>query len=251
MITLIDGFLFSGFDPGDYTYGFTHIISIALMVLSIPLAVIYFRKQSPKSIHQTVRILAAITLAFYIIRRIIDVVQGRPFLDTFWPFYLCNVNTVFLAFILLFDIKKGRDFFLITGMSGAILMFVVPEGVFNDRFMTLQIFESLLSHYFIFIVPIILLSTKQHVLEFSLFWQSLLGLLLVLFNVEVLQELLTGRTVDYLFLRGPIDLTFWGIPQVFVMLGLAIAYVYIVIFLNHVLIGRIQVVKKQPQLKQK
>lgn len=251
MIAFIEGFLFSGFDPGDYTYGFTHIVSIAFMVLSIPLAIIYFRKQSPETIHRVVRVLAAITLTFYIIRRTIDVIEGRMFLDIFWPFYLCNVNTIFLAIILLFDIKQGRDFFLITGMSGAILMFVVPEGVFNDRFMTIQIFESLLSHYFIFIVPIILLSTKQHILEFSRLWQSLLGLLLVLFNVEVLQELLTGRTVDYLFLRGPIHLTFWGIPQVFVMLGLAIVYVYSVIFLNQVFIGKIQFPKKQPKLEQK
>lgn len=250
MKSLIESFLFSGFDPGDYTYGFTHIFSIALMVLSIPLVIVYFRKQKPQTIHRSVRILAGITLGFYLIRRVIDVWEGRSFIDTFWPFYLCNVNTVFLAIILIFDIKRGRDFFLITGMSGAILMFVVPEGVFNDRFMTLQIFESLLSHYFIFIVPIILLSTRQHILEYSRSWQSLLGLLLILFNVEVLQGPLTGRTVDYLFLRGPIDLTFWRIPQVFVMLGLAILYVYLIIFLNQVLIGRVSMVKKKPTLEQ-
>lgn len=250
MIAFLEQFTYSGFVPGDYTYGFTHIGSIALMVLSIPLAILYFRKQSADSVHQSLRVFAGITLVFYIVRRIVDFSMGRPFFDTFWPFYLCNVNTVILSLLILFDVKKGRDFFLITGMSGAILMFVVPEGVFNDQFMTLQIFESLLSHYFIFMVPIILMSTKLHILEFSRSWQSLLGLLLVLFNVEVLQEPLTGRTIDYLFIRGPIDLTLWGIPQVFVMLVLAILYVYLVILLNQVLIGRVQLVK-QPQLERK
>lgn len=250
MMTFLEDFLFSGFVPGDYTYGFTHIFSIALMLLSIPLAVLYYRKQSEHHIHRSVRILASITLGFYILRRVIDMIQGRPFFDAFWPFYLCNVNTVLLSLLLIFDIRKGRDFFLITGMSGAILMFVVPDGVFNDRFMTLQIFESLLSHYFIFIVPIILLSTKQHILDVQRSWQSLVGLLLVLFNVEILQEPLTGRTVDYLFLRGPIDLSFWGIPQVFVMFALAVLYIYVIIFLNQVLIGRIQIFK-QPQLERK
>jgi len=192
-MAILEQFLFSGFEPGDYTYGFLHIGSIALMMASIPMLIVYYRKQSESRIRVHARILAAVTLTLYILRRFIDVIEGRPFMESFWPFYLCNVNTVILSVLLLFDIRKGRDFFLITGMSGAILMFVVPEGVFNDRFLTLQILESLLSHYTIFIVPILFMATKVHVLEFRRSWQSLLGFGLVLFNVEVLQQPLTGR----------------------------------------------------------
>jgi hypothetical protein len=87
-------------------------------------------------------------------------------------------------------------------------------------------------------VPIVFMATKSHVLEYRKSWQSLLGFGLILINVELLQEPLTGRHVDYLFLRGPIDLTWFGLPQVIVMLALAILYVYTIISLNQFLIGR-------------
>lgn len=243
-MSLLEQFLFTGFESGDYTYGVVHIGSIVLMLASIPVLVWYYRKQDLTKVRNHMRIVAGITLAVYLLRRGIDVYQGRPFLETFWPFYLCNVNTVILSLLLLFDIKRGRDFFLITGMSGAILMFVVPEGVFNDRFLTLQIFESLLSHYFIFMVPIVFMATKYHTLQYKHSWQSLIGFGLVLMNVELLQEPLTGRQVDYLFLRGPIDLTWFGLPQVVVMFGLAILYVYAIITLNQLLIGRFSYAKE-------
>lgn len=246
MIVWLESFLFHGFEPGDFTYGLVHVGSVALMLATIPLGILYYRRKTTDRLDRDLRILAAVTLVFYLLRRTVDLIEGRPFFDAFWPFYLCNVNTVFLSVMLLFRIRRGRDFFLITGMSGAILMFVVPEGVFNDRYLTLQIFDSLLSHYMIFIVPILLLSTKAHVLDVSRSWQSLLGLLLVLFNVEVLQPILTGRTVDYLFLRGPIDLSLWFIPQVFVMLFLAILYVYVIIFVNQLLLGRLRVNHNAP-----
>ncbi len=238
VVQFVRQFLIDGFERGDYTYGTLHVVSIALMLVSIPLLVLHYRKQTEEVVRRDLVILAWITLFFYIIRRGVEVYQGKPLVEAYWPFYLCNVNTVGLSLLLIFDIRKGRDFFLVTGMSGAILMFVVPEGVFNDRYLTLQIFESLLSHYMIFIVPIILFTTRRHDLDVRNAWQAVLGLLLVLFNVEFLQELVTGRYVDYLFLSGPIDLSLWGIPQVFVMLFLAILYVYLVYALDYVFTGR-------------
>lgn len=240
MIEFIQQFMMTGFEPGEYAYGLVHIGSIALMVASIPILILYYQSKPKERIERDARILAWITILFYILRRGVDVYQGKPFMEAYWPFYLCNVNTVFLSIYLIFNIKKGRDFFLITGMSGAILMFIVPEGVFNDRFLTLQIFESLLSHYEIFIVPIVFLATKTHQLNLRTSWQSILGLLLILFNVEVLQELFTGKYVDYLFLNGPIDLRIFGIPQVYIMFLLALIYVYSIYFLNYLALGKIK-----------
>lgn len=240
MINIIKQFMMTGFEPGDFTYGLVHIGSIALMVASIPILILIYLSKPKERIIRDAKTLAWITLLFYIVRRGVDVYQGKPFLEAFWPFYLCNVNTVFLSLYLIFNIKKGRDFFLITGMSGAILMFVVPEGVFNDRFLTLQIFESLLSHYFIFIVPIVFLATRTHELNLRQSWHSILGFLLVLFNVEVLQELLTSRYVDYLFLQGPINLSIFGIPQVYIMFVLALVYVYTIYIINYAALGKIR-----------
>ncbi len=240
MIAFLEQFMITGFDPGDYTYGFVHIGSITVMLASIPILILYYRRREPNILYRHAKILAAITLFFYILRRGVEVYEGKPFFEAFWPFYLCNVNTVFLSIFLIFDIKKGRDFFMITGMSGAVLTFVVPDGVFNDRFMTLQIFESLLSHYMIFSIPMIFMATKNHVLDLRTSWQSILGLLLVIINVEVLQPLLTGKHIDYLFFRGPIEITFFGIKQAYVMIAFALFYTYTVYVLDYLYLGKIK-----------
>ena len=61
-----------------------------------------------------------------------------------------------------------------------------------------------------------------------------------MFNVEVLQEFVTGKYTDFLFLSGPIQLSIFGIPQVYVMFAMALIYVYSLYFLNYLLLGKIK-----------
>jgi uncharacterized membrane protein YwaF len=223
---ILRGFFIDGFVPGDYTYGFVHIASIVIALVLIPVLSMYFENKDSDYVYGFLRYIAIFTLLVYVLRRAIDVYQGKPFLEAFWPFYLCNVNTVFLSIFVIFKVKKGQDFFMITSMLGAVLMFVVPDNVFNDQYLTLGILDSVLSHYEIVVLPLVLLISGAYVLDVRRSWQVLLGLLVLLFNVEVLQPLLTNRHVDYLFIRGDLPFTIDGVPQVIIMYLSITVYVY-------------------------
>ena len=183
-------FFIDGFVQGDYTYGVVHVLSIVMVLVFIPLLVYRFKGKDSDYIYEKLKWFAIITLVIFVVRRGFDVYKGRDFLDTFWPFYLCNLNTIVISLAVIFKVKKGQEFFIITGMLGAVLMFVVPVGVFNDKYITITILDSVLSHYEIVIIPVVLLVTKAYVLDIKKSWQVFAGLFILLFNVEVLQPIL-------------------------------------------------------------
>ncbi len=243
MIDFINDFLFNGFTPGDFTYGFIHVFSVVFLIISIIGYSLMMRNKDSKIIHSHMKKIAIVTLFIYFLRRGIDIYNGENIVKALWPFYLCNVNTIFLSLIIIFDIKKGKDFFITTGLAGAVLMFVIPEGVFNDRYLTLSILDSLLSHYSIIFIPMVLMITKAYTLDIKNSWQVVIGLLVAVFNVEVLQELLINEHVDYLFLEGTLPFTINGVHQFFIMFPIAVIFVYTVYLVNYLYSSKISFIK--------
>lgn len=237
-------FFIDGFLPGDYTYGFIHVFSIVLVLVLIPSLIFLFRGKDSDYVYGKLKYLAAVTLVIYFIRRGFDVYKGKDFLDAFWPFYICNLNTIFMSLFVILGIKKGQDFFIITGMLGAVLMFVVPIGVFNDKYLTITILDSVLSHYEIVLIPIVLLFTKAYRLNIKKSWQVFLGLFILLFNVEILQPILVDRQEDYLFIRGTLPFTIDGVPQLLIMLLSIAVYVYLIYFLDYLLFNWKDIINK-------
>lgn len=231
-------FFRSGFEGGDYTYGATHIISIVFVIFSVILFSYLLRNKSEKYVLGKMKIIAAVCLTIYIVRRILDYDNAKSFIENFWPFYLCNINTIFLSITILFDIKKGRDFFLVTGLIGGIFTFLIPDGIFVDRYLTFPILDSIMSHYVIVVVPMVLLLTGTHVLYFKNIYQVFVGLLVVVFNAEVLQKLLFDKSFDYLFFRSTIPFTIPGVPQFIILSSLAIILVMLVYYLDYLLTHR-------------
>lgn len=234
-------FLIDGFIHGDYTMGYVHKMSLLLSVTTIVFFIILLKGKDSKFIHNKMKIIAGVSIFVYILRRIVMVYEGDTLLEAFWPFYLCNVNTVLLSIWILFDIKKGKDFMMITGISGAVLAFIIPDGIFVDKYLTLNILDSVLSHYEIVAIPLILMFTKAYELDIKKSGIVIIGLLLVAVNVEFLQPLLINKHVDYLFLKGTLPFTIEGVNQFFVMLATAIVYIYTVYFLDYWYLGKIKI----------
>lgn len=226
-------FFIDGFEKGDFTYGTVHMFSVVFVLILIPLLIYKFQGKDSDYVYKKLRWLAINTLVVYFVRRGVDVYKGKPFFEAFWPFYLCNINTIFMSLFVALGIKKGQEFFIITGMLGAVLMFVVPVGVFNDRFVTISILDSVLSHYEIVVIPVVLLFSKAYVLDIKKSWQVFVGFAILLINVEFLQPILTGRHEDYLFIRGTLPFTIDGVPQIFIMLLSISFYVYLVYFIDY------------------
>ena len=241
-------FLFDGFQSGDYTYGTVHIFSIVFLMSLVVISIVLLRGKDKALINRIMKGLAIFTLFVYITRHFVNSIEDGKYLYNFWPFYICSLNTVFLCIWIIFDFKFMKDFFIITGMFGAILMFVVPDGIFVDRYMTINIFDSLISHFTIFYIPLVLLSTRTYELDIKKSWQVLLGLGITVFNVEVLQRVLFNRSEDFLFLRGTLPFTIEGVPQYLIMVISIVIVVYIVYFLNYLLCGKLEQLREDLKL---
>ncbi len=241
-------FLFDGFKQGDYTYGTVHVFSIMFLMSIVVISIILLRGKDKALINRIMKIVAIFTLVVYVTRHTVNAIDSGKYLYNLWPFYICAVNTVFLCIWIIFDLKFMKDFFIITGMFGAVLMFVVPDGIFVDKYMTINIFDSLLSHFTIFYIPLVLLFTRTYELDIKRLWQVLLGLGLTVFNVEVLQRVLFDRNEDYLFLRGELPFTIDGVPQFIIMIISTVLAVYMIYFLNYLLCGKLKQLKEDLKL---
>lgn len=226
MESFIKNFFIDGFETGDYTYGFIHIISISFLIFLVTIFLILYHQKDEQFIRDKMKPLAYLTLIIYLLRRIITVNQGQNILQTFWPFYLCNINTVFISLYIILDVKKGQDFFYITGLLGGLVTFALPDGIYNDRYLTFSIIDSILSHYIIVFVPLVLLISQKYIIKFKNLLYVFIGLIITVINSEIIQKLLFKTTNDYLFFRGDIPFTIPNIPQFFIVSSLAIIFVF-------------------------
>jgi uncharacterized membrane protein YwaF len=233
MIEFIKKFIYGGYDSGDFTYGFTHISAIIFVVLSIIIFSIWFKNKDKDYIDSKLRIIAYIVLSIYIIRKAFDVKSINNIIEVYWPFYLCNINTILLSLYLIFNWKKGKDFIIVTGLIGGIFTFIIPDGIFTDRYLTLGILDSIMSHYLIVVVPLVLLITKTYVLNIKKVWIVFLGLILTVINSEILQRVLFHKEKDYLFFRGDMPFTIKGVPQFIIITSLAIVLIFLVYYLDY------------------
>ena len=241
-------FVFDGFVPGDFTFGAVHIGSIVFTIVSITISIIVLRRKEETVVKRVTKILAGITLFVYLVRHVVNGYTSGDYLYAMWPFYICNINTVFMCIWILFDIKFMKDFFIITGMYGAVLTFVVPDGIFTDQYLNLGILDSVLSHYTIVYIPLILLSTRVYELDIKRSWQVMLGYAIVVFNVEVVQGWLFDKNTDYLFLRGTLPFTIEGVPQFLIVAVFAIGVSYIIYFINYLACGKLEQLKEDLNL---
>jgi len=220
MITFLKKFLFEGFVPGDFTGGTIHTISLVLLIASCIVFPAFLIGKGEKKVHRWMKGIALSMLVVYFARRGIDIIRGANWIERLWPFYLCNVNTVFIGLCVLFDWKRGREFLFVTGLIGGLFTFAIPQGIYSDRFLTLAVLDSIYSHYGIIVIPVVYFATGTMNLRFSNIWKVFAGMLLALFNVEVLQRLLLTEYHDYLFLHSDLPFTIPGVPQFFILAGL-------------------------------
>src|SRR5690554_7684485 len=176
MIEFIEKFLYKGFVDGEYNYELVHILSLIFLLISIVYLSLRYKDKHAK-LDKLLKVMSIVILFIYLFRRLINVFLGTNVFEAYWQFYLCNVNTIFLCLYQIFGWKKGKDFFLVTGLIGGLFTFFMPNGMFDDKYITLQALDSVLSHYVIFVVPLVLFFTKSHILQLKNMYQVYIGLL--------------------------------------------------------------------------
>lgn len=238
MLLFIKKFFIDGFMEGDYTYGITHVISFILLIASMIVFTILLKNKTAAYIHKRMKILAILVLTVYMIRRTISFFHDTSFLVAYWPFYLCNINTICLSLYIIFDWKWGKDFVIVTGFIGGVITFLIPDGIFNDPYLTFPILDSILSHYILVVIPFVLVITKAHRLHIKNMYIPIIGLLITVFNAEVLQKILVGTNYDYLFFHDTIPFTIPNIPQFLIISTLMISVIAGIYLASEILINK-------------
>ena len=200
-----------GFEHGDYSYGLTHLLSIFFVIASIVLFCYCFRNKSEKYILGKMKIIAFVCLPIYFLRRIIGYDGSTSLIEHFWPFYLCNIKTIFLSLSIIFNVSRGRDFFVVTGLIGDFHFLDSGRNLhrqISHFFDPGQHHEPLRDRRH----PRGVALTRTHVLHYRNIHQVFIGLLIVVFNAEVLQKVLFNKNFDYLFFDSDIPFTITGFP---------------------------------------
>ncbi len=210
-------FFITGFEIGDYTYGFVHITFLVLMLISLFIVPFLLHRKSSGTINRIVKILGIIMLSIYFTRRLIQVFKGGNIISSLYPFYLCNVCTILVGLCAIFKWKHIREFAFVAGIIGGIVTFAFPQGIFTDRYINFNVLDSVTSHWGIILIPIIMWTTGECKLEFKNIWKVFVGTVIVFINVQFLQYPLVGTRFDYLFLGDNMPLQIPGIPTFLIM----------------------------------
>lgn len=235
-MNFFEKFFLKGFVSGDYTYKTTHIIVLVLLILSCIILPIVFKNKREKAVKFN-RIIGIIMISIYIIRRICVIISSKNIWD-FYPFYLCNISTI-VCFIVSLRGKysKFADFCLINGIIGGILTFAMPQGIFTDKYLTVHILDSVISHVGIILIPLVAWSAGLHRIHIKNIWINMIGLALVVFNVEVIQRVFFHRHIDYLFLGESCPIKIPGIPS-FLVMGVLYSLTLVIIYLIPTLLSK-------------
>ncbi|MDR1003225.1 MAG: TIGR02206 family membrane protein [Oscillospiraceae bacterium] len=144
-------------ENGGFTlYGKTHIIWIAVILLSIVILSIVYRK-SDKKAKKAILISAGLALAVSEILRIVfHAAMGNLNYDLM-PLHLCGIAMLVCIFYPFKNIEFLGDFMYSTGLPGAVSALLFPNWT-NYSAGTYFNFQSFFAHFIIVLIPILIIA---------------------------------------------------------------------------------------------
>lgn len=218
--------------PGDFTYGTVHILSIVFVaLLCILLSVFGTKKMGEQGKRKIIVALAFLGLAFELFWRILFLVQGKGAIELY-PFYPCNLAGILVPIIALTNNKTLKEMFYLFAFIGGIVTFAIPDGIFTNQYLTFPILKSILQHCAIIVIPVFEYCSKTYTPKFKNFWLTVCGMLVHLFNSEVMPKVFGQTGTDYIFLRSGLPFIIPGVPG---WLTLTIFAIFVVIIFYAIL----------------
>jgi uncharacterized membrane protein YwaF len=199
---------------GEFQYQAIHIYTVLVVAAVCLVAFIlgYSKKMNMKYKHRLLAGIAVFQLAFEIFWRLIYVTVKGDSILCWWPLFPCNLGGILLPIIALCNWEKGKKMFYLFGFVGGVLTFAIPDGIFCRDVMCFPILKSVLQHTGILLIPILEYSMGTFRPSLKHVGWVIGGLLIHLFNCEVITRWL-GFTGDYMFFRSGLPFVIPGVPQ--------------------------------------
>lgn len=229
-MTIKDFFYGTGGIVGDYDYGTTHLITVIIIsILTITLCLI--SKKFKKSVKPILISIAVFQLFFEFLWRLLYVLFQNLPANYLWPLYPCNLAGIIIPIACLTNCKILKKLFYLFGFLGGIITFAMPEGIFNNAYLNFGILKSILQHTALILIPTIEYVTNTFKPKIKDFGFVILGLLIHIFNSEIV-SIIIKNPGDYMFFRSGLPFVIPGIPS-FITLGV---FGLLVIFIVNVLL---------------
>lgn len=178
-----------GMTIGDSSY----LLSIFLLVVSLFCMWYILKGLEKEKIKKVLIILAFANFALHFLKILIppysSILFDKP---NTWPYSIanltfeniCAVNTIFLPFALISKKQWFRDGVLCLSCIGGLLAILLPiDMITYTSTYILEIIRYYLCHYFLFIIPFLILVFKVYRLDFNSFWKVPLYFILVEFII--------------------------------------------------------------------
>jgi hypothetical integral membrane protein (TIGR02206 family) len=199
--------------PGDYAYQSIHIWSTVAVMAVFGLVIFLGCRYRGNEIARR-RLLLTVAwfhLGFEILWRLIYFFIKGAALKELWPMYPCNLGSVLLPILAIWNIRRGKQLFYLFGFVGSVLTMAIPDGIFSTDVLVFPVLKSILQHTGLLMIPVLELiyGTYRPTLK-DMGW-VVGGCAIHLLNCEVIDRLL-GFTGDYMFLRSGMPFVIPGVP---------------------------------------
>ncbi len=200
--------------PGEYQYQAIHLIPTLIVIIAT--AIVWILGRSDRlSQKQKRRILVGLStfhLGFEVLWRLIYLLIKGDSILCWWPLYPCNLAGVIVPVIALGNWRQGKRAFYLFAFVGACLTFVMPEDIFVNDIMVFPIVKSILQHTGILMIPVFEYASKGFRPCLKDMGWIIAGLLVHVFNCEVVSLWLSSPG-DYMFFRSGLPFVIPGVPQ--------------------------------------
>ena len=221
--------------PGEYQYQEIHLISTAVVLLFLVLAIFLgkSKKINDKKKKVILYSIAIFQLSFEVFWRLIYLFVKKDNIICWWPMYPCNLGGIILPIIALTNWKIGKKMFYLFGFIGGLLTFIMPEGIFCSDVLSFPILKSILQHTGLLLIPCFEHSANIYRHNIKDYLWTILGCFIHLINCEVIDRSL-GFTGDYMFLRSGLPFVIPGVPKFIVTSIFAIIIMAILSYLSDI-----------------
>ena len=198
--------------PGDFSYGTVHMLAIAVLVVLCLVLTVVGLGSSQKGKRRIIVAVATFGIAFEVFWRIVFIVQKADLIELY-PFYPCNLAGIIIPLIAFSNNKMLKELFYLFAFIGGVVTYAIPQGVFNNQYLTFGILKSILQHYAIVIIPFFEFFNKTYKPRFKHFYVTIIGMLIHLINSEFVPKYAFGlQNTDYIFLRSGLPFVIPNVP---------------------------------------
>lgn len=163
--------------PGDGMFGCRHLILITVTIL-LSIALYQYFKRNPKHAGRFMVFFCSLLFMGRLFKQIYRVIVGieNPPLQAF-PWHLCTLMTFVMPIVVIFNIKKLKQWIYPLSMIGGIVT-IILGSYFDYLYLKLGDFEGMWAHMLLIFVPMIEMAIGEFKLEIKNVWQTAAGLII-------------------------------------------------------------------------